>query len=71
VQAICRAFAAVSSSPKLRKGLASDLLTCVLTVLSGRSDVPYFGDPTQRELVTRARAFTAFATYSVDPSPML
>jgi hypothetical protein len=71
VQAICRAFSAVSSSPKLRKGLASDLLTCVLTVLSGRSDAPYFGDPVQRELVTRARAFTAFATYAVDPTPML
>ena len=71
VQAICRAFSAVSGSPKLRKGLASDLLTCVLTVLSGRSDAPYFGDPTQRELVTRARAFAAFTTYHVDPSPML
>jgi hypothetical protein len=71
VQAICRAFSAVSSSPKLRKGLASDLLTCVLTVLSGRSDAPYFGDPMQRELVTRARAFTAFATYHVDPAPLL
>ena len=72
VQALCRAYAAITRDmSRLRRGLASDLLTCIILLLSGRPSKPYFGEPALREHYTRSGAIQALRCRGVDPAPLL
>ena len=72
VQALCRAYAAITRDmSRLRRGLASDLLTCIILLLSGRPSKPYFGEPALREHYTRSGAIQALRSRGVDPAPLL
>lgn len=71
-----RAFKAYSDSGyPPRKGVCSDLITCMFTLVSGRSDVALPADtptdPRLRERAVRSAAFGALARYGVDPTDLL
>jgi hypothetical protein len=78
--ALCRAYdrafkAYADSGYPPRKGVCSDLITCMFTLVSGRSDVALPADtptdPRLRERAVRSAAFGALARYGVDPTDLL
>jgi hypothetical protein len=72
VQALCRAYAAITRDmSRLRRGLASDLLTCLILLLSGRPSKPFMGEVALREYFTRIGAIQALRSRGVDPAPLL